>query len=86
MRSAAECRERAQECRALADRLDGDRREHTLRMAETWEGLAREVECSSSSYLSGMLKASYDKVAEEPVPEIFRTLLKQLEAAEPRNR
>jgi hypothetical protein len=33
-----------------------------------------------------MLKATYDEVAQEPVPDKFRDLLKQLEAAEPQKR
>jgi hypothetical protein len=33
-----------------------------------------------------MLKATYDEVAHEPVPDKFLDLLKQLEAAEPRKR
>ena len=33
-----------------------------------------------------MLKAAYDQVAREPVPDKFLSLLQQLEAAEPRKR
>lgn len=42
MRDAAEYRRNAQECRALAARLDGDARTQLIRMAETWEALAAD--------------------------------------------
>jgi hypothetical protein len=35
-------------------------------------------------HIGRMLKATYDEVAHEPVPDKFLDLLKQLEAAEPR--
>jgi hypothetical protein len=37
-------------------------------------------------HIGRMLKGYYDEYAREPVPEKFRELLKQLEAAEPRKR
>ena len=37
-------------------------------------------------HIGRMLKATYDEVAHEPVPDKFLDLLKQLEAAEPRKR
>jgi len=37
-------------------------------------------------HIGRMLKATYDEVAHEPVPDKFVDLLKQLEAAEPRKR
>jgi hypothetical protein len=78
MRSAAECRHRAKECRALAKGFDGERRHQTLVMAETWEDLARQVDCANNRHLAGMLKATYDNVAREPVPDRFRELLGRL--------
>jgi hypothetical protein len=86
MRSAAECREQAKECRALAKGLDGERRQQTLEMAETWEDLARQVDSASNRHLAGMLKATYDNVANEPVPDHFRELLGRLDAAGSRGR
>jgi len=37
-------------------------------------------------HIGRMLKATYDEVAHEPVPDKFLDLLRQLEAAEPRKR
>lgn len=82
MRSASECREQSKECRALARGFDGERRQQTLRMAETWEDLAREVDRANSRLLWGMVKTNYDRVAQEPVPDIFRGLLERLQDAE----
>lgn len=43
MKKASEYRQHAQECRALAARMEGgEAREQLLRMAATWEDLARE--------------------------------------------
>jgi hypothetical protein len=84
MRSAAKCREHANECRDLAKSLAGDRRQQTLDMAETWENLAREVDTSNSRHLSGAIRATYDSFAHEPVPRIFQDVLWRLDAAEAR--
>jgi hypothetical protein len=40
----------------------------------------------SQGHIGRMLKAMYDEVAREPVPDRFRELLKQLEAKEPQSR
>jgi hypothetical protein len=84
MRSAAECREHAKECHALAMSFAGERRQQTLDMAQTWENLAREVDTSNSRHLSGAIRATYDRFAHEPVPQVFRDLLGRLDAAEAR--
>ena len=86
MRTASECRAQAKKCRALANGFAGDRRQQTLDMAETWEDLARQVDAANNRHLAGMIKATYDKVANEPMPERFRELLGRLDAAEPRGR
>ena len=86
MRSASEYRQQAKDCRALAKALDGERRQQTLDMAETWEDLARQVDSANNRHLAGMLKATYDNVAKEPVPDRFRELLGQLAAADSRSR
>lgn len=86
MKSAIECRERAQSCRALAKDTSGDRRQQTLRMAETWESLARDREDACRRVVKGMLRAAYNQVPHEPVPDRFKDLLQQLEAAQPRKR
>jgi hypothetical protein len=82
MRSAAECLEHAKECRALAMSFAGERRQQTLDMAMTWERLARDVDISTSRHMSGEIRATYDRFAHEPVPQVFRDLLSRLEAAE----
>jgi hypothetical protein len=42
MKEAAEYRQHAAECRALANTMDGPHREQLLRMAQTWDKLAEE--------------------------------------------
>jgi hypothetical protein len=43
MKRASEYRQHAEECRALAGRMEGgEARDQLLRMAATWEELARE--------------------------------------------
>jgi hypothetical protein len=86
MLSASECRVHAKDCRALAKSLDGERRQQALEMAETWEELARQLDAANNRHLAGMLKATYDKVAREPVPDRFRELLGRLDDAESRRR
>ena len=86
MKSATECREQAEDWRALANRYYGDRRHHALDMAEHWEDLARQVDSANNRHLAGMLKAVYDDVADEPVPDRFHELLGQLDAADSRSR
>ena len=86
MRSATDCREQAQDWRALADNCYGDRRHHALDMAEHWEDLARQVNSANNRHLAGMIKAIYDNVANEQVPETIEGLLKKLEAADSRDR
>ena len=82
MKSAFACRAQAKECRALAKNFAGERRQQTLEMAETWEDLARQLDSANNSHLAGMIQATYDKVAREPVPDQFRELLMRLDAAE----
>ena len=42
MNEASEYRAHAAECRAIAASLDGPHREQLLKMAESWDKLARE--------------------------------------------
>ena len=44
MKTVAEYRQHAEECRALARSLNGEHREQLLRMAETWDRLAEQNE------------------------------------------
>lgn len=46
------------------------------------EGLDTETR----KHIGRLLKATYDEVAQEPVPDKFLDLLKQLEATEPQKR
>jgi hypothetical protein len=88
MKSAPECRSNAAVCRSLARQLGEEQRRLALRMAEIWEQLAHDSEGSTLHKepvrAAGMLKATYDPVAQGPVPDKFLDLLKHLEAAERR--
>ena len=44
------------------------------------------LDSEARKHIGRMLKATYDEVAHEPVPDKFLDLLRQLEAAEPRKR
>ena len=44
------------------------------------------LEGEARKHIGRMLKATYDEVAREPVPDKFLDLLKQLEAAESQKR
>lgn len=86
MKSASEYRQHAKECRVLAKGFTGERRQQTIELAETWEDLARQVESAQNRHLTGMIKAVYDDVANEPVPARLRELLWRLDAADSRGR
>ena len=81
MKSASECRAQAQEWRTLARNFYGNRRHHALDMAEHWEDLARQLDSANNRHLADMIKATYNKVVNEPVPDRFRDLLGRLDAA-----
>ena len=44
MKSPFECRQFAEQCRAMANGLSGERRREVLNMADIWEALARDGE------------------------------------------
>jgi hypothetical protein len=44
MKSPFECREFAEQCRAMANGLSEERRREVLNMADIWEALARDAE------------------------------------------
>jgi len=44
------------------------------------------MDSANNRHLAGMIKATYDNVANEPVPKTIRGLLKQMEAADSRDR
>jgi hypothetical protein len=49
VKKASEYRKHAQECRALAKRMEhGEQRDQLLAMAQTWDGLAEQREIRSS--------------------------------------
>jgi hypothetical protein len=48
MKSPFECRRYAEQCRAMANGLNQERRRDVLRMADIWEDLARDSENAAS--------------------------------------
>ena len=58
------------------------KRPHSGDQSSNGQGL----DSATRRHIGRMLKATYDEVAHEPVPDKFLDLLKQLEAAEPRKR
>jgi hypothetical protein len=66
MKKASEYRQHAAECRALAARMEGgEAREQLLRMAATWEELARD----RSALLHRHAELGADGEAQEEAPE-----------------
>jgi hypothetical protein len=47
-------------------------------------GNGRGLDDEAQKHIGRMLKATYEQIAHEPVPDKFLDLLKQLEASEPR--
>ena len=47
-------------------------------------GNGKGLDGEAQKQIGRMLKATYDEIAHEPIPDKFRDLLKQLEASEPR--
>lgn len=84
MLSASQCRARARECRILARSMGEDYRPLLLDMARAWDGLARDKQRACNRRITLILKAAFDRIAQEPVPEAFRSLLAELAAAEAR--
>ena len=48
MKSPFECRHYAEQCRAMANGLNQERRREVLRMADIWEDLARDSESAAT--------------------------------------
>jgi len=48
------------------------------------QGNVKSLDGEAQKHIGRMLKATYDEIAHEPVPDKFLELLKQLEASEPR--
>ena len=63
--------------------MDEERRRYLLQMALIWRGLAHDRNLAQQQQIDGMVKAAFSKIAHEPVPEVFYSLLGRLEAAEP---
>ena len=80
-------------CRSLlTGGLSDEQRRQVLLMIEIWEDLARDRERRIGSmpnpetlWAAG-LRDRFDGVAKEPMPDRFRKLLEQLDAAELRGR
>ena len=49
-------------------------------------GNGKGLDGEAQKHIGRMLKATYDEIAQEPIPDKFRALLKQLEASEPSKR
>jgi hypothetical protein len=56
------------------------------RLSETRVGNGLGLDGETRKHIGRMLKATYDEVAHEPVPDKFLDLLKQLEASDLRKR
>lgn len=50
------------------------------------KGNGKRLDGEAQKHIGRMLKATYDEIAHEPVPDKFLDLLKQLEALEPGKR
>ncbi len=50
------------------------------------EGNGKGLDREAQKHIGRMLKATYDEIAHEPIPDKFRALLEQLEASEPGKR
>jgi hypothetical protein len=48
------------------------------------QGNGKGLDGEAQKHIGRMLKATYEQIAHEPVPDKFLDLLKQLEASEPR--
>jgi len=64
--------------------MTDDSRERQPQKPPSGDGIG--LDSQTRKHIGRMLKATYDEVAHEPVPDKFLDLLKQLEAAEPRKR
>ena len=106
MKSPFECLRYAQQCRALANGNSEDRRREVLRMADIWEGPARDsvhrrpeqifpADSRDRDRRNGFgldpkvvwaagIRARFDEVGKEPLPNRFRDLLKQFEVVDRR--
>lgn len=51
--------------------------------SEDQPGNGKGMDGEAQKHIGRMLKATYDEIAHEPVPDKFLALLKQLEASEP---
>lgn len=69
---------RAREYRALARHIS----RYLRKIARISEGMARDRERIRNRRITRLLKVTFGKIEQEPVPEEFRTLLDRLEATE----
>ncbi len=68
----------------MADESGENRPKRRLQENRSSNGLGMDGE--TRKHIGRMLKATYDEVAREPVPDKFLDLLKQLEASDTRKR
>jgi hypothetical protein len=95
MKSPFECPRYAQESRALANGKSEVQRREVLRMADIWEGSARDKKHRQPRQIfredslgfglddrkvrAAGIRARYDEIAKQPLPDRFRDLLKRLD-------
>ncbi len=63
---------------------DDSRDKKPKRQQQGDQGNGRGLDGEAQKHIGRMLKATYEEIAHEPVPDKFLELLKQLEASEPR--
>lgn len=63
---------------------DDSRDKKPKRQQQEDQGNGKGLDGETQKHIGRMLKATYEEIAHEPVPDKFVELLKQLEASEPR--
>ena len=63
---------------------DDSRDKKAKRQQSGDQGNGKGLDGEAQKHIGRMLKATYEQIAHEPVPDKFLDLLKQLEASEPR--
>ena len=64
--------------------MTDDARDKQPKRQQSGPGNGKGLDGEAQKHIGRMLKATYDEIAHEPVPDKFLDLLKQLEASEPR--
>ncbi|HUE45970.1 MAG TPA: NepR family anti-sigma factor [Aestuariivirgaceae bacterium] len=61
-----------------------DSRDKKAKRQQSGDHNGKGLDGEAQKHIGRMLKATYEQIAHEPVPDKFLALLKQLEASEPR--